>query len=113
MKKLMIIAFLSFVGIAGVSAQACCAKKTASCAKSETTSATTQVAGDGMVRKVANTTEAAPASCVKAAGTKAACCSKTAGAKACAGKEGDARTTSTNATTPVLVKKAVAAGAEE
>jgi hypothetical protein len=107
MKKLMIIAFLSFVGIAGVSAQACCAKKTASCAKSETTSATTQVAGDGMVRKVANTTEAAPAACAK--GAKAACCSKTAGAKACAGKEGDARTTST----PAPAKKLTVSGAAE
>jgi hypothetical protein len=74
MKKLMMmIAFFSFVAIGSVSAQ--CTKATSSCCakKAEgTASASTQVAADGIVKKVANTTE--EKSCSK--GAAKACCAK-------------------------------------
>ena len=102
MKKLMMLfVFAAFASLTNVNAQSCCTKKSASCAKSETSS-TTQVAGESMVRKVANTTEE-KASCTKAK----ACCSKTSG-KSCAG---ESRTTDATAPKKEAIKVSVAASA--
>lgn len=82
MKKLMMLfVFASFAALTNVNAQSCCAKKTASCTKSEASTSTTQVAGEAMVKKVANTTEE-KAGCAKAK----ACCSKPGAGKSCAGE---------------------------
>ncbi len=102
MKKLMMLfVFAAFAALTNVNAQSCCAKKSASCTKSETSS-TTSVAGESMVKKVANTTTES--------GTKAkACCSKASG-KSCAG---ESRTT--DATTPKkeAIKVSATAAANE
>lgn len=91
MKKLiMMFAFLSFAAIAGVNAQschkgegkACCAKK----AEGTSSTSSTQVAGEEMVKKTANTTE-----CTKGAAGKACCAKGTASCSkdkaACSKKE--------------------------
>jgi hypothetical protein len=103
-KLLMLFVFASFAALTNVNAQSCCAKKTASCTKSETSSATTQVAGEAMVRKVANTTEE-KASCTKAK----ACCSKPSG-KSCAG-EGKTTDVTAPRTEAVKVSSVVAPAA--
>ena len=101
MKKLMMLfVFAAFAALTNVNAQSCCAKKSASCAKSETSS-TTSVAGESMVKKVANTTEG---------GTKAkACCSKASG-KSCAG---ESRTTDATAPKKEAIKVSATAAANE
>jgi hypothetical protein len=71
MKKLMLVfGLFAFVAIAGASAQ--CAKSSASCCakKSSTSASTTAVAGDDMIKKVANTSEAKPACCAKGGDAK-------------------------------------------
>jgi hypothetical protein len=94
-KLLMMFAFLSFAAIGSMNAQSCSGAKAAGkscCAKkaegSTSTTSATAVEGEGMVKKVANTTETA------------AGCTKTAGAKACCAKDKASCTKTTDATLP-------------